>query len=142
MMKRMILIVDDEERIRFVLRNALSKMDDGFEVETAGTAEDALQKAEARSFDLIISDMIMPDMDGIELTEKLRDLANDTTVVWMTAYGCRSFEAEAERLDVFRCVEKPLEIHRFRELARQAMARGDDADGRAPVGGTAPSGAG
>ena len=121
-MKRMILIVDDEERIRFVLRNALSKMDDGFEVETAGTAEDALQKAEARSFDLIISDLIMPDMDGIELTEKLRDLADDTAVVWMTAYGCRSFEEDAERLDVHCCIEKPLEIQGFRDIVRQAMS--------------------
>jgi DNA-binding NtrC family response regulator len=120
-MKRMVLIVDDEERIRFVLRNALRTLDDGLEVETASTAEDALHKAKGCSFDLIISDLIMPDMDGIELTEKLRDLPGDIAVVWMTAYRCRSFKAEAERLGVFRCVEKPLEIQRFRDVARQAM---------------------
>lgn len=132
-MKRMILIVDDEERICFVLRNALRKLDNDVEVETAGTAADALKKAETCAFDLIISDLIMPDMDGIELTEKLRDIQCDTPVVWMTAYGCRSFQEDAERLDVYCCVEKPLEIQYFRDLAQQAMAQETD-DGGNPAG--------
>jgi DNA-binding NtrC family response regulator len=121
-MRKMILIVDDEERILFVLEHALRKLTDGVEVETAGTGGEALRKARKRSFDLVISDLIMPDMDGVELTERIRDLSSECAVIWMTAYGCQSFQAEAERLGVYCCVEKPLEIQRFRDLARRAMA--------------------
>lgn len=127
----MILIVDDEERVLFVLRNALMKLEDGFEVVTASTARDGLRKARDVSVDLVITDLIMPDMDGIEFTEKIKDLRSDAAVVWMTAYGCRSFQSEAERLGVYRCVEKPLEIEEFRQVARQAIATAET-DGKGP----------
>ena len=121
-MKRVILIVDDEERILFVLQNVLTRLDNGLEVVTAATAEEGLQKVTDTPFDLVITDLIMPDMDGIELTERVRGLDNDVPVVWMTAYGCESFKPEAERLGVAWCLEKPLEIGEFREVARRAMA--------------------
>jgi DNA-binding NtrC family response regulator len=120
-MSKLILIVDDEERVLFVLQNALMKMDDDFDVMTAHTAEAALEKAGDVSLDLVITDLIMPDMDGIEFTERIRDRESQPNVVWMTAYGCQSFKAEAKRLGVYRCVEKPLEIHEVRELAREAL---------------------
>ena len=121
MRKTVILIVDDEERVLFVLQNALMKLADGFEVLTAHTAQDALRKASDQCCDLVITDLIMPDIDGIEFTEKIKDTAGEPTVVWMTAYGCHSFKAEAERLGVYRCVEKPLEIDEVRRLAREAL---------------------
>lgn len=130
-MRRMILIVDDEERVLFVLQNALTKLDNDVEVVTAGTAEDALRKATDVPFDLVVTDMIMPDMDGIEFTEKIRETSSQPAVVWMTAYGCQSFEGEAERLGVFRCVEKPLEIHEFRNVVWEAIANKDDGRDRA-----------
>lgn len=120
-MKKMILIVDDEEPILFVLHRALTRLDDDLEVETAETAGDALQQLEDDAFDLVITDLIMPDMSGVEFTEKILELDPQPTVVWMTAYQCQSFREEAERLGIFRCVEKPLEIEPFRELVRQAM---------------------
>jgi two-component system NtrC family response regulator len=137
-MKRMILIVDDEERVLFVLQNALTKLENDFEVVTAGTGEDGLRMARDMAFDLVVTDMIMPDMDGIEFTEEVRGLPSEPAVVWMTAYGCPSFEGEAERLGVYRCVEKPLEIHQFREIVRDAMSA-SEADGRGPDGSGAPS---
>jgi DNA-binding NtrC family response regulator len=131
-MGRMILIVDDEERILFVLERALAKLGDDLGVETATTAEEALHKAGQRSYDLVISDLIMPDMDGIELTERIRELRSEAAVVWMTAYGCRSFKEDAERLDVHCCVEKPLEIQGFREVVQQALSLQDaGSDGQA-----------
>jgi len=125
-MEKMILIVDDEERILFVLEHALRKLDDGLKVETASTGEDGLRRVGEHSYDLIISDLIMPDMDGVAFTEKIRDLSSEVAVVWMTAYGCKSFQAEAERLGVYCCVEKPLEINQVRELAREAMASDEE----------------
>lgn len=121
-MKRAILIVDDEKRVLFVLRNALMKLEDGFEVLTAATAEEGLGKAKDVAFDLIITDLIMPDMDGIEFTERIREMNDSPVVVWMTAYGCPSFQEDAARLGVYCCIEKPLEIGEFRQVARQALA--------------------
>ncbi len=122
MEKSVILIVDDEERILFVLQNALTKLENGFEVLTAHTARDALRKARDERCDIVITDLIMPDTDGIEFTEQIMGVEGSPTVVWMTAYGCHSFKAEAERLGVFRCVEKPIEVHQIRQLAREALA--------------------
>jgi DNA-binding NtrC family response regulator len=130
-MKRTILIVDDEERVLFVLQNALTKLENDFEVVTAETGQEGLRKARDMAFDLVVTDMIMPDMDGIEFTEEVRSLPSEPAVLWMTAYGCPSFEREAERLGVYRCVEKPLEIHEFRKIVREAMSAAE-ADGRGP----------
>jgi len=123
-MKRAILIVDDEKRVLFVLRNALMKLEDGFEVLTAATAGEGLRKVEEVTFDLIITDLIMPGMDGIEFTERIREMDDSPAVVWMTAYGCPSFQDDADRLRVYRCIEKPLEIGEFRRVARQALTEG------------------
>ncbi len=122
MVEAVILIVDDEERILFVLQNALMKVEDGFEVMVARTAKDALRKLEDGPCDLVLTDMVMPDMDGVALTERIRASDKEITVVWMTAYGCRSFRTDAKRLGVYRCVEKPLAIEQVRQLARDALA--------------------
>jgi CheY-like chemotaxis protein len=117
-----ILIVDDEERVLFVLRHALSKLENGFEVLTASTTKDALTKASDHAPDLLITDVIMPGMSGIELTRRITSRGGSPTVIWMTAYGCHSFRAQAEKLGVYRCVNKPLEIAQIRAVAREALA--------------------
>lgn len=106
-----------------VLQQALLRLDDGFRVLTAGTARDALRTVGDEACDLVITDLIMPDTDGVELTEQILASGGDPTVVWMTAYGCQSFKADAERLGIYRCVQKPLEIAEVRELAREALAQ-------------------
>jgi len=119
--ERVILIVDDEERVLFVLENALTRLGEGFEVMTAGSGSEALRKMEDVNCDLVITDLIMPDMDGLELTRRIRARADSPTVIWMTAYGCHSFAGDVEELGIFRCVEKPLEIDQVRRLARDAL---------------------
>jgi YesN/AraC family two-component response regulator len=119
-MKRL-LIVDDEERVLFVLRRALQALDDDYVVLTAPNGRRALERARQVPVHLVITDLIMPDLDGVELTEEIRSLAPQAAVIWMTAYGCHSFEAAAERLGVHRCVEKPLEIHEIRQAVRDAL---------------------
>jgi len=126
--KQVILIVDDEERVLFVLQNALMRLEEGFEVLTANTAEDALRKLDDVACDLVITDLIMPDMDGLEFTRRVRARAKSPTVIWMTAYGCHSFAGDVDELGVYRCVEKPLEIGRIRALAREALRHRDGSE--------------
>jgi two-component system, NtrC family, response regulator AtoC len=120
-MSKQILIVDDEERVLFVLRNTLRKLENGYQIMTAMKADEALAKVKDIPPDLIITDLIMADMGGVELTEKIRELSPDATVIWMTAYGCKRFKTEAQRLNVHRCVNKPLEIHEIRQTVREAL---------------------
>jgi DNA-binding NtrC family response regulator len=122
-----ILIVDDEEGVLFVLRRALKRVDDGTLIVTAQSAQLALETVKQDPIDLLITDLIMPDLDGVELTERVRSLAPEAAVIWITAYGCQPFKAEAERLGVYSCVEKPLEIHHLRQLVREALGeRGNE----------------
>jgi DNA-binding NtrC family response regulator len=121
-MSTRILIVDDEERVLFVLSRALTALDDGCLILTVRSGQQALEAMEHAPVDLVITDLIMPDLDGVHLTQEMRSLAPETPVIWITACGCRSFEADAERLGVYSCVEKPLEIHQIRTLVREALA--------------------
>jgi DNA-binding NtrC family response regulator len=121
-MKGKILVVDDEKRFLFVLQSGLSRIGDGVVVETANSAEAALQKMEDMAFDLIITDLVMPDMNGVEFTKRVKEIRPQTLVVWMTAHGCQTFESEAKRLDIADCIEKPVEIQEFRKVVRDVMA--------------------
>jgi CheY-like chemotaxis protein len=116
-----ILIVDDQKLVRFVMGRALEKLDVPSEVMTVGDGREALAAIDGEPFDLIITDLRMEDIGGVELTERLRGQGVDAAVVWITAYGCDGFQHDAERLDVFRCVEKPLEVRQIRQLASEAL---------------------
>lgn len=119
-----ILIVDDRALVLFVMERALEKLEIDCDLVGARSGQEALEALEAQGFDLIITDLKMPDMDGVELTEQIRARGSDAVVVWITAYGCHGLEKEAERLDVFRCVEKPLEVNLIRRMAREALQSG------------------
>ena len=118
-----ILIVDDQPLVRFVMERALEKLAFDCELLAVGDGREALEALNSQAFDLIITDLRMPDVDGVELTERARARGSAAAVVWITAYGCARYRTEAERLNVFRCVEKPLEVHLMRQVAREALDR-------------------
>jgi CheY-like chemotaxis protein len=109
-----ILIVDDDPKVLLIMRAALEKLGDPYRITTADDGREALAKAEKLPFDLIISDVRMPGIDGIQLVERIRDLNTETAIVWITAYGCENLKAECERLNVSGCLEKPLRINEIR----------------------------
>lgn len=80
-----ILVVDDEESLRTLLANALSRA--GFSLTQAEHAEAAMEFLETRSFDLVISDIAMPGMDGVELMKQIKSRTPQTDVIIMTGYG-------------------------------------------------------
>ena len=119
-MKR-VLVVDDDERVLFVLHDILTGLGSEYEILTAQNGHEALDKAREMPFDLIITDLRMPGMDGMELTEAVRTLSHSTVVIWITAYGSQETSAEARRLGVYRCLDKPLEVAEIRRIAREAL---------------------
>jgi two-component system response regulator HydG len=122
-MTKRILIVDDEERILFVLSSVLNKVENSLEITTVSNGKQAIEKTRGVPFDLVITDLIMPRMDGVELTRRIRALNPGVAVIWMTAYGSQRFAAEAEELAVYRCLDKPLEIQEFRQAVQAALER-------------------
>lgn len=126
---RRILLVDDDEGVLFVLRASLLRLGSEHEVVTANHGQSALKALVAGSFDLLITDMRLPGVDGLALTERLRADGAVTEVIWITAYGCRQLRADAARLRVRHCLEKPVEIAEFRRTVLAALEEGADLRG-------------
>jgi DNA-binding NtrC family response regulator len=118
---RRILLVDDDTHVLFVLQETLATLGDRYEIATAQNGQSALARIREAHFDLVITDLRMPDIDGVELTEAIRALSPTTGVIWMTAYDCRTLTTDATRLEVFRCLDKPLEIDEIRDTVREAL---------------------
>jgi CheY-like chemotaxis protein len=119
-----ILLVDDEERVLFVLEIALRSLGSEYRIVTARSGEEALKRLREGGIDLMITDLSMPRLGGIELTKAVRESGAETRVVWLTAYGCRERHDEARRLHVFSCLNKPVEISEIRRVARDALNEG------------------
>lgn len=119
--QRRILIVDDDPAVLLILRASLERMKDSCQSVMAHNGAEALRQTAAQSVDLIIPDVRMPGIDGIELVKKLRELGSDAEVIWITAYGCGGLEEESNLLDVFRCLDKPLPIGAVRRAFKDAL---------------------
>ena len=117
-----ILVVDDDEQILFVWRGALEGHAERWHVETALSGQEALEKVKLTSFDLIVTDLLMPGMDGCDLTVAVRDLAGNVPVIWITAYPQPEAVAKAEALAVRRFLNKPLSIAQIRQVVAHALA--------------------
>ena len=119
--KHHILVVDDDDRVRFTLGHTLMRLGDDYAVETVRNGCEALDRFEQAAFDVVVTDLIMPDMGGVALTEALKERFPDVAVIWVTAHGCHRFSAEAARLAIFECLEKPLRIAEIREIVLRAL---------------------
>src|SRR3954466_15659799 len=101
-----VLVVDDEVNARTALAELLR--DEGYDVETAADAFKALGKYEAFSPHVVVTDLKMPGMDGIELVKKIRAADEATGVVVMTAFGAVSSAIDAMRAGASEYLTKPL----------------------------------
>ncbi len=115
-----ILVVDDDDQVLFVWSNALASSRD-IRLETAQDGEQALEILSERDFDVIITDLRMPRLDGYQLTEAIRQRDREVTIVWLTGYRDPSKAATEARLGVYRCVDKPLTVAEIRALVREAV---------------------
>ena len=103
-----ILIVDDKDQMRDVLRKFLAA--EGYAVETAANGRDALEKCSAQQFELILSDIKMPGMDGTELLAAILELNPQAIVILMTAFGSIEAAVEALKRGAADYVSKPFQM--------------------------------
>jgi DNA-binding NtrC family response regulator len=117
--KLSILIVDDEQVVRESLVHWFTE--DGYEVEAADSASAALAKLAGQEFDLVIADIRMPGMDGIELLEKIRAEQMDTAVIVMTGYASVETAVRALKHGAFDYITKPFDPDDLSVVARNAL---------------------
>jgi DNA-binding NtrC family response regulator len=115
-----ILVVDDEEIIRESLSFILEK--EGYEVETAENGLEALNKIEIQPFDIVITDLEMPEVKGIELLEKVQSLTPETFVLIITAYASIETAIAALRKGASDYIIKPLEFEDILFRIRRLLA--------------------
>lgn len=118
---RRILVVDDEENLRLVLRTLLKRA--GYEVETASTGEEALDKVEAFGPDVVLTDVRMPKMSGMDLLAALRAKNSPATVIVMSAYGSVDLALEAMKAGAYDYVAKPFKPDEILLTLRKAEER-------------------
>jgi len=105
MSKQRILIVDDEEIVRYSLVNILSAR--GYDVEGVASAEDALSRLYTKDYNLVLTDLLMEGMDGLELLENVKVITPRTMVIVITGYGSIKTAVQALRLGVYDYLLKP-----------------------------------
>jgi signal transduction histidine kinase len=108
-MESRILVVDDEKEIRGFLSKALTRMG-GFQVELAESGEEALQKMEKEPFDLVLTDLKMPKMDGLQLISEIAKSKPETLTMMMTGHGTIDSALEAMKRGASDYLMKPLNL--------------------------------
>jgi len=121
MIEKPILVVDDEKNIRLTLVEALSSLQT--EIDTAINGEEALAKLKEKDFSLILLDLKMPGMDGMEVLRKLRKIRPDIKVIIITAYGTIDSAVEAMKLGAVDFIQKPFVPKEIRALASRVIDR-------------------
>ena len=119
--RRRILIVDDDEDILFLWRGALLTPTGAYEVVTACDGCDALEEISRMRFDAVVTDIRMPRMDGVELTKAIRQLGYQIPVIWFTGVDLPNMAQQAERLDVYCCLYKPLKVDEMRQAVANVL---------------------
>ena len=119
MIKDKILVIDDEAGIRSSLRGILE--DEGFAVTTTETGETGLGILKNENFDLVLLDIWLPQMSGLEVLENLKTQEEDTQVVMISGHGSISTAVKATKLGAFDFLEKPLSLEKVVLTVKNAL---------------------
>ena len=114
-----ILVIDDEENICAVLSGILE--DEGYEVDTASDGPSGLEKAVGGDFDLVILDVWLPGMGGLEVLEEIKKARKDLEVIIISGHGNIDMAVKAVKKGAFDFLEKPLSLEKVTTLVRNAL---------------------
>ena len=120
-MTRRILVVDDEPGMRKSLAMILRR--EGYDVAESGSVAEALGCLKGEEYDLVIADLMMQPLDGLDLLALVRRYRSACPVIIMTAYGTPEARSEASALGAVDFIEKPIEAQRLLGRVRTLVAR-------------------
>lgn len=118
-MSKTILIVEDEETLRESIKRIFSK--EGYIVDSVGSAEKALELAEDNIYDIIITDIILPGMDGLEMLERVKEINPEQIFIVITAYASIDTAVKALRLGAYDYIMKPIIHEEIKQVVRNTM---------------------
>lgn len=114
-----ILIIDDEKAIRKTLSEILSY--EGYKIEEAGDGEEGLKKFRERAFDVVLCDIKMPKLDGLEFLDRARETNPDVPVIMISGHGTIETAVEAVKKGAYDYISKPPDLNRLLITIRNAM---------------------
>jgi two-component system nitrogen regulation response regulator NtrX len=114
-----ILIIDDEKAIRKTLSEILSY--EGYKIDEAGDGEEGLKKFREKEYDVILCDIKMPKIDGIEFLEKAKELNTDIPIIMISGHGTIETAVEAVKKGAYDYISKPPDLNRLLITIRNAM---------------------
>lgn len=120
-----ILIIEDEPAIRNVLRNILSDENKAFKIDEAENGKLGLDKLALQDFDLVLCDIKMPGMDGIEVLEKIKKDHAETAVIMISGHGDLETAVESMKKGAYDYISKPPDLNRLLSTVRNALDRTD-----------------
>jgi len=120
-MKIRILVVDDELSMREFLSILLER--EGYDVTVAGSAAEALRMMESALFDLVLSDVNMPGLSGIELLARIKEKSPETAVLMLTAFSAAEQAVEAMKLGAYDYIGKPFKNEEIKQLVKNALEK-------------------
>ena len=122
--QKIILIVDDEVALRETLGRILE--DDGYGVMSAANGEQALEILRDHSVDLILADMRMPGMSGLDLLKKIREIHSTLGVIILTGYGEIESYIEAMHFGALEYVSKPFKVNELKFIVNKILNNSSD----------------
>ena len=118
-----IAVIDDEITVCRRLSQALSK--EGYELEAFTTGKSFLEGMAEQPFDIVFSDLRLPDMSGMEILSKIKATRNETEVIIITGYGSIDGAVEAIKEGAYHYVTKPVRLNEIRLLAKNVLEKID-----------------
>ncbi len=121
-MRKRVLVVEDDASVALLIKDGMVDLGATFSVEIAPSGEAALAKIQQGKWDVIVTDLRLTGISGLELIEKIhRHLPNALTIL-MTGFGSEEIERAAQQLDVYRYLTKPFPLTHFKRIIEEALA--------------------
>lgn len=114
-----VMVVDDDRAACHLLQGVLAK--EGYRVKTAESGQEALEKATAMPFDLVLADVRMPDLDGLQVLRAVKQLSPETLVIMMTAFGSIETAIEAIKEGAYDYISKPFRLDDLKLTVKRAL---------------------
>ncbi|MFH1489772.1 MAG: response regulator [Pseudomonadota bacterium] len=121
MMNLKILIVDDDKKLLTILKSLLTE--ESHEVETCVNGREAVEKAKTQNFDLVITDLMMPGMSGIEVLKEIRNISPDTLVIIVTGFASIETAVQAIREGAYDYLTKPFKLDEIKIVVNNAREK-------------------